>query len=268
MNPLRRFAPVLLLLGGLAQAKERPPLPLPASGPEAWTAARGAVEDGDWDGALQAARDTLKADDGHAGAKLVEGLALHHLREWEPAMSALHQVEDDPDVGALARQQIQRYDNRWRRDQLSLSVGLQMAGDRGLPPNGLKPAFAAQFELPVAWRFNLRADLATAWATQDQLEMKGPLLGLMAVYHQPLGLWALDGAVGPTLWTGRSGFWEQAQGGPFPGLRVAVGGSMRPLRNLGFRMEGGWGATRGTRPMINAWSSGVDLRLMLTGYFR
>jgi len=252
----------------IASAAAASPPDLPAQGPEAWTTARAALDLQDWDGALSAAQDTLRADGDHGGAKFVEGYALHRMRRWETSLTAIEQVTADPEVGELARRHVALFDHRWRRDQPSLSLGLSMADDRGLTPRSLRPSFAAELEVPVVWRFNLRADLMTPWATADRLEMQGPLVGLMAAYQHPIGLWALDGAVGPTLWTGESGFWEGALGGPFPGLRAAVGGSMRPLRNLGVRAEVGWGATAGTRSMLNGWSRGFDARLMVTGYIR
>jgi hypothetical protein len=242
------------------------PLPLPAQGPPTWTDARGALEDEHWEAALVAAQATLQEDGDHAGAKFVEGYALHQLRQWEGSLKAIHQVVDDEEVGDLARRHVALYDNRWRRNQPSLSLGLGLNDDRGLTPRGMRPTFAAELEVPIIWQFSLRGDLTTPWATEDQLEMQGPLLGLMAVFQQPISIWAFDLAGGPTLWMGRSAFWKEQLGGPFPGLRLAAGGSVRPLKNLGVRLEGGWSATRGTHAMLNAWSRGFDVRLMLTGY--
>lgn len=250
----------------LASAALADPPALPAQGPPAWTEARGALEDADWEGALRAAQDTLRADGGHAGAKFVEGYALHRMRRWEASLRAIEQVVDDPQVGELARRHVALYDHRWRRDQPALSLGLSMNDDRGLHPRALRPSLTAQLEVPVVWRFNLRADLATAWATEGPLALQGPLVGLLPVYQHPVSIYAFDLAAGPTLWTGPSVFWEGAAGGPAPGARVAVGASARPLKNLGVRLEGGWGANRGTQEMLDGWSRGFDLRLLVTGY--
>ena len=147
----------------------------------------------------------------------------------------------------------------------SLALGLGLNDDRGRHPRGLRPTFAAELEVPVIWRLHLRGDLVTPWATEDPLDARGPIVGLMAIYHQPLDAFAADVGLGPTLWTGPVGFWDGAVKGPFPGLRVAAGGRARIHRNLGLRLEVAWAGNRGTHPFLDGWSTGFDTRVMLTG---
>lgn len=250
----------------LAAALAAPPAPLPASGPDSWARTRDAVAAEDWVLALGLARQCLMEDGDFAGGKLVEAMALHKLRRHQAAMRAFGALEDHEQLGDYARQQRALYDNRWRRDLPSLSLGLGLYDDRGVNPRALKPTFTAELEAPVVWRFNVRADLTTGWQEEDGLALQGPQLGLLAVFQQPIDIWGVDVGVGPTLALGKSAYWQGAVGGPLPGVRAAVGGSVRPLKNVGGRVEVGWSGVQGVWPMLNDWSSGFDTRLMVTGW--
>ena len=94
------------------------------------------------------------------------------------------------------------------------------------------------------------------------------MLGAMLVWQQPIGVWGIDAGAGPAMWLGRSNYWEQSYTGPFPAYRAALGGSVRPLRNLGVRIELGHAGGWGTKTLLTGFSGGVDGRLMLTGYIR
>jgi hypothetical protein len=234
----------------------------------AYDLARQAYEREDWELALARARKVKVLDRDHVGATLIEAGSLHRLKQWEDSMEAFHAVEDDPGAGEQARKMIALYDNRWRRDQPSLSLGVTLRDDHAVEDKTWPAGFAAELEAPITGPLNVRIDFVSGWQTRGQLGVKGPMLGAMLVWQQPIGIWAVDAGAGPSMWLGRSMYWEQAYTGPFPAYRAALGGSVRPLRNLGVRMELGHAGGWGTKPLLTGFSGGIDGRLMLTGYLR
>ena len=151
------------------------------------------------------------------------------------------------------------------REDPSLSVGPVLRGDRARPVS-LKGGAAFAGEFRAVWRLNLRVDLVTGWETADALRVKGPVLGALAVYHQTFDIYAADIALGPTLWLGRSQWWEGAFPGPFPGFRAALGTSVRPRPWVGGRLELGMDRARSSLPLLSGVSTGFDARLMITGF--
>lgn len=152
-----------------------------------------------------------------------------------------------------------------RRDLLQLSVGPVFRTDRGRPA-AMKGGVAIAAEVPVVWRFNLRADFASPFDAQGALRVRGWLGSLMAVYHQPIDMYAIDLGVGPSLWLGPSAWWEGAEGGPWPGMRAALGGSIRPHPWVGGRLELGTDHAWAGREWVTGSSHGFDVRLMVTGF--
>ena len=234
--------------------------------PPTWARAQAAEAAGDWELALTLSRQCLVEDPGFADARLLEAHALQRNRNHPAAMRAYRTLLDHPVHGEEAAHQLANRDNRWRRDQPALSLGLGLYDDRGPHPRSLHPTLVGELELPVLWRLTVRADLTTNWPEDDALALQGPQVSALAAYHQPLGLWAVDLAAGPSVGFGRSVYWEGAVGGPLPGLRVAGGVSHRPHRNVGWRAEVGWGGLKGVWPALNSWSGGFDTRLLVTGY--
>jgi hypothetical protein len=247
-----------------------PPPPVPAVAPvaRAYDLARQAYEREDWELALARARKVQVLDRGHVGATLIEAGSLHRLKAWEASMEAFHEVQDDPGAGAQARKMIELYDSRWRRDQPSLSLGVTFRDDHAIEDKEWPAGITGELEAPLAGPLNLRIDFVSGWQTRGQLGVKGPMLGAMLVWQQPIGVWGIDAGAGPAMWLGRSSYWEQSYTGPFPAYRAALGGSVRPLRNLGVRFELGHAGGWGTKTLLTGFSGGVDGRLMLTGYIR
>lgn len=239
---------------------------LPEEGPSSWKRARAAEAAGDWEQALTLARQCLAEAPEFAGGKLLEARALHRLRRHAAAMRAYAALLDHPTLGAEAIQQLARFNNRWRRDQPSVSLGLGLYDDRGLHPRALHPTFVSEVELPVLWRLTVRGEVTTGWPEEDALALQGPQLAALLAYHHPLNLWALDLAAGPAVGLGRSAYWQGAVGGPLPGVRVAGGVSHRPHKHVGWRVEAGWSGLKGVWPSLNSWSGGFDTRLLVTGY--
>ncbi len=234
----------------------------------AYEVARAAYEREDWAGALDRARKVLVLDEDHVGARIIEAGSLHRLRQWEDAMAGFHALADDPGAGEDARRMIGLYDNRWRRDQPSLSLGATLRDDHAVEDKQWGAGFVAELEAPLAGPVNLRIDVASGWQTRGQLGVKGPQLAAMVTAHQPIGIWSLDAGVGPGLWLGRSLYWNSTYTGPFPMYRAAAGASVRPLRNLGLRAELGHAGGWGTKTLLGGFSAGLDARLMVTGYIR
>ncbi|MFM2248763.1 MAG: hypothetical protein RL071_4838 [Pseudomonadota bacterium] len=145
------------------------------------------------------------------------------------------------------------------------AVGPVLRSDRGRPM-GLKGGFAVELEAPVVWRFGARFDLVTGMDSADQLRATGPTLALMPVFRQPLDVYFIEAAAGPTLWTGRSAWWGGAYPGPFPGVRGALGFGLRPHPLVSGKLELGTDHSWGTHPFVNGQSHGWDLRLMISGH--
>ncbi len=164
--------------------------------------------------------------------------------------SPAHAADDDPRAG---------------RDHFSLALGPLLRTDRGRPAR-LQSGLAIEGEVPLAWRFNLRLDYMTGHTPRDDLRIEGPKAALMAVYHQPIDIFAVDFALGPGAWFGKSSWWERAYPGPWPGWRAAVGGTYRPHEWVGARLDVGLDQHFGTYPLVNGTSTGWDLRLMLIGW--
>ncbi len=156
-------------------------------------------------------------------------------------------------------------DPREGRNDLTLSVGPLLRTDRGKPAH-VKSGVAVEAEVPLGWRLNLRLDYMSGQDAQDQLRIQGPKAAIMCVYHQPIDIFGIDAGVGPSAWFGRSAWWDEAYPGPWPGYRVALGGSYRPHANVGGRLEFGADQTFGTYSLVNGQTSGWDLRLMVTGW--
>lgn len=154
-------------------------------------------------------------------------------------------------------------DPRRQRSDPTLSVGPLLRTDRGRPA-ALKSGVAVEAEAPMVWRFNLRGDFMSGQDARDDLRIQGPKAALMAVYHQPLDIWAVDFAVGPALWFGKSAWWEENYPGPWPGYRLAAGGSYRPHSWWGARAELSVDQHFGTYPLVNGTTIGWDFRLMAT----
>jgi hypothetical protein len=255
-------------LNDITPVRELPPVVIVDPIQIAYDLARQAYEREDWDLALSRTRKVQVLRRDHVGAILIEAGCLHRIREWEASMAAYHKVEDDPGAGEQVRKMVNLYDNRWRRDQPSLSMGVTFRDDHALENTSWRAGFAAELEAPITGPVAIRIDMVSGWQTNGQLGMKGPQLAAQLAWQQPIGLWAVDAAVGPAMWLGRSKYWDGAYTGPFPGYRAAVGGSIRPLRNLGVRVEMGHAGFWGTKPLLQGFSGGLDGRLMLTGYIR
>ena len=258
-------------LDTITPVRELPPPPLERPVDpvvRAYELARQAYEREDWELALARARKVQVLDRDHVGARLIEAGSLHRMHAWEAAMDAFHAVADDPGAGDQARRMIGLYDSRWRRDQPSLSMGLTVRDDHAIEDKRWPAGFAAELEAPITGPLNVRVDLVSGWQTRGQLGVKGPMLGALLVWQQPIGIWAVDAGAGPAMWLGRSAYWQASYTGPFPAYRAALGGSVRPLRNLGVRMELGHAGGWGTKSLLTGFSGGLDGRLMLTGYMR
>ncbi len=234
--------------------------------PPTWARAQAAEAAGDWELALTLSRQCLVEDPGFADARLLEAQSLQRLRNHPAAMRAYAALLDHPVHGEEAAYQRVHHNNRWRRDQPALSLGMGLYDDRGAHPRSLHPTLVGELELPVLWRLTVRTEFTTGWPEDDALSLQGPQLAALAAYHQPLGLWAMDLAAGPSVGFGRSVYWEGSVGGPLPGLRIAGGLSHRPHRHVGWRAEVGWGGLKGVWPALNSWSAGFDTRVLVSGY--
>lgn len=176
---------------------------------------------------------------------------------------------DDPDpvepAPAEERQRSRPELSDKERDVVQLSVGPVFRTDRGRPAS-MKGGLAVELEVPLVWRFNLRADLASPFDAQGELRVRGWLTSVMAVYHQPIDIYAVDLAVGPSAWLGPSAWWDGAYGGPWLGMRAALGGSIRPHPWVGGRLELGTDHAWARRDWVTGSSHGFDVRLMVTGF--
>jgi len=149
------------------------------------------------------------------------------------------------------------------RDDPTLAVGALLRTDRGQPA-AVQSGLAALVEVPVTWRFNIRGDFMTGQDADDALRIQGPKAAVMAVYHHPIDIFAIDAGLGPAVWFGKSSWWESKYPGPWPGYRLAVGGTYRPHPWLGARLAFGFDQHFGTYPLVNGSTAGWDLRVMAT----
>lgn len=156
-------------------------------------------------------------------------------------------------------------DPRTTRDDPTLSVGPLLRTDRGTPA-AVKSGIAVEAEVPVFWRINLRGDFMSGQDAVDALRIQGPKAALMVVYQQPIDIFAVDVGVGPGAWFGRSAWWDEAYPGPWPGYRLALGGTYRPHPWVGARAEFGIDQHFGTYPLVNGATTGWDFRLMATAW--
>ena len=151
------------------------------------------------------------------------------------------------------------------RDVFQLSVGPVFRTDRGRPV-AFKGGVALSLEMPVVWRFNLRFDAASPFDAAGELRVRGWIVSAMAVYHQPIDIYAIDVAVGPSMWAGPSAWWDGQFTGPWPGMRAALGGSIRPHPWVGGRVEFGTDHAWAGREWVTGASHGFDMRVMVTGF--
>jgi|GEM_PF-4827578 len=154
-------------------------------------------------------------------------------------------------------------DDRVGRDDPALSVGPLLRTDRGSPAS-VKSGVAVEAEVPVVWRFNIRGDFMSGQDANDALRIQGPKAALMFVYHQPIDIFAVDVGIGPAAWFGKSAWWDASYPGPWPGYRVALGGTYRPHPWVGARAEFGFDQHFGTYPLVNGTTAGWDARIMAT----
>jgi hypothetical protein len=179
-------------------------------------------------------------------------------------------LASSPDVSQAAVESIRRFADRWRRDQWSLSGGPIVRGERAFAYNDWIGGIALEAWLPVNNRLGLRLDGTTPYHAVDTLGIDGPVFAVLGVFQQPIGsgIWHLDAGVGPSVWIGRSAYWDRRYTGAFPGVRGALALDVRPWQYVGFRLEGGYTEHYGAREGLGFWSQGADVRLMATGYGR
>jgi len=153
-------------------------------------------------------------------------------------------------------------------DAPSISLGPTFRDDHAAASRSWSAGVAGNLEIPITVPVGVRLDAVSGWDTQGALGVRGPMVDLLAVWRHPFGTWAVDVAAGPGLWLGRSRYWDGAYTGPFPAWRGALGGAVRPHRNLGLRAELGLAGGWGTKPLLTGHSGGADARLMVTGVIR
>jgi hypothetical protein len=244
---------------------------------EAYLVALASWKAGDWTAAREGAAAALAIDAQHGPARLLEGFALirdGRMRDGVEILDAISRdealLERDPEVSMLAVHVLRRYADRWRRDQWSLSAGpiwREGSASRALP--GVH-AVAGELWLPFSHRLGARFGVTTPLSADDALSITGPIFDAVLAWQQPIGtgVWHADVGLGPSIWTGRSDYWDGRFRGVFPGGRAAVALDVRPTQNLGFRLEAGVTSFYGARQQLDFWSTAFDVRLLATGYPR
>jgi hypothetical protein len=243
----------------------------------AYLEALDAWDEGRWDDALAGARAALALEPGHGPAQLLEAYALIRGGSTRAGMDALDRIVHDdaiereqPEVARLAAFVIRRYADRWSRDDWGLAGGPSWRDSRAYDASTWAGGFAFEGTMPLTHRISLRADLTTPFASQDTLAVSGPQWSVLAVWQQPLGMGILhvDAALGPSVWTGRSAYWDHRYRGAFPGARAALALDWRTWQYTGFRVEAGYTAHYGARQGLGILSYGAEIRVMATGYGR
>lgn len=242
---------------------------------EAYVQAVAAWHAGDWDGARGSSLAALAIEPGHPEARLLHAYTLLRIGRTADGVAALEAIARDPEVvraapevAELAQDALGQLAGRWTRDEWSLSAGPLGRPERAGGYASWQGGLAFEMMLPVVPRLGVRLDVTTPFSALDALSLQGPVLSALAVGMQPLGsgIWHLDLGVGPSVWVGKSLYWDDRYKGLFPGVRSAVGLDLRAWQYVGFRLEGGYTAHYGARQGLDLWTDGFDLRLLTTGY--
>lgn len=148
-------------------------------------------------------------------------------------------------------------------DAWLISPGFVLRSDRDSPGLVVWVGGASlEVQAPLGHGLGLRLDAVTPWWTYDGVGARGPLVGALLSKTVSLGRVAVDGALGPTAWTGGSRYWQGAYDhAVFPGLRVAMGSDWRATTFGGLRAEVGWSRTWTAPRLLSPHSSGLDARL-------
>lgn len=264
------------------------PAPGPANPDEVDAARRAAAEDRylqglaawkkrDWQGALDGARAALALDDEMEAAQLLEAYSLLRLHRVEEGVGALRGLADAGGDDATSREVQRRAGNlerrisdRWRRDQVSLSVSNLLSWERSFDQLGVSGGPTVDVQVPFGDRYAVRVETTTYWglANNRDLDVRGPTVAPLAVGMLPLGrgVWTADAAVGPVLWYARGGYWEDGSQ-VFVGLRAAVGTDVRLSRRFGLRAEVGtrWYPFKGRE--LDWYGQPLDTRLAAEWWF-
>ena len=234
-------------------------------------------DDGDVRAALATVREALAADPDHPPSRLLEAYCLLRTGHVGLGMEGLDAIVHDPAIEANAPEVarhaelvIRRYAGRWTRDDWSLGGGPVVHDQRSNAYATWAGGIAIEGYAPFGTRLGARVDATTPFYASDTLAIEGSQWSAMIVGWQPLGpgIWQVDAALGPSLWVGRSFYWDYRYRGAFPGARGTVAIDARLWEALGLRFEVGYTAHYGARPGLHTWSHGPDLRLIAVGYHR
>lgn len=236
----------LLLLAALARADEPAPAEPAGDATEIYLEALDAWRDHDHAAALAGARAALALDPELYAARLLEGYALLRSGEVDAGLAALNALTKAPpkspdDEAAIrrARSIHARVTDRWRRDQLMLAAGHVIRVEGAYGGSKMVAGPTLDVEVPVTEDLGVRAELGIDWATgSDTFDLGGPTLAGLATLHQPIGrgVWSVDLAVGPVMWLGYGGYWDDGHQ-LYLGARAAAGLDVRFTRRFGLRTE-------------------------------
>lgn len=268
----------LLLLAALALADDSAPAeaaaqPVPAPDATAlYLDALHAWRGHDYEAALAGARAALAVDPGLYPARLLEGYALYRSGEVDTGLAALDALSKAPPKGPdddaairRARTIYRRVTDRWRRDQLMLAAGQVVRIEGAYGGAAVVAGPSLDVEVPVVSDIGVRGELGIDWATgSDTFDLGGPTFAALATIHQPIGrgVWSADLGVGPVMWLGYGGYWDDGHQ-LYLGARAAAGLDVRFARRFGLRTELGTRYFPAVHDTLPWYGQPFDMRLDL-----
>lgn len=240
-----------------------------------YLAALSSWEGHEWAPALAHAEAALAIDPTHRPARLIRGYALLKLGRHDEAGIVLTGLTDEPvtlayegEVRRRANRAWRRYSDRYRRDQVALTVSfpvpvalVERTYEELVPVVG----YAGAVDVPVPGPVDVRADVSGPFGRDRVFRVDGPRVGVLAVARLPFGrsVWCGDIALGPVLWAATGGYWADG-GQPYLGGRASLGIDVRPTWRLGFRAEAGAAWFPGASAYLDWYALPVDARLLTT----
>jgi hypothetical protein len=162
-----------------------------------------------------------------------------------------------------------RYTDRYRRDQVSLSVGQDLLVEQRAGGISLRAGAQVQLQVPVWDIVSVRAEYGgTLDSTFNTLLVGGPHIALVGVASFPMKDTKsyLDLAIGPAFWIAEGLYWKQNLH-LYGGLRTALGYDWRFSRRTGIRLEAGWSYWPGLQKDLPWLTQPLDVRAALTFWF-
>lgn len=223
--------------------------------------------------ARQLCGEALAIDPMHRPSLLLYGYALIRRgfeEEGAAVLSALGTFPADTSyeerIQRQARQISNRYLSRMTRETTGLSLGVPLIVERRWDGIVVRSAFLGQIQrsnFPGAEHLLLRGDVLLQPAG-SALSIDGGRYALLAGGQIPVGsgLWHLDAAAGPVLWSAQGPYWPDQQQ-IWLGARVAAGADWRFSQGMSFRQEVGWTWWPGAQADLEWFDQPLDLRFSL-----